>query len=247
MAQTPPVPIDPASWVTNDDYPAEAMKNGESGLIAFETQVDANGKPISCRTTTSSGSANLDATTCRLVMARASFRPATDAKNGPVTGKWSMRFRWSLPSTVVTPTPIRSFGLIEHLTFDAEGKITGCNGRASGEIGTELPVCLRVGDMLVVSQFMTGRYRNGVATRTVTQLVEGDPMRPDAPTSDVPPNWTMERRFTLQADGRVADCSQRESGKGIVPCETPTGYAPPSDGHPHRVTFETRWVFQPAK
>lgn len=247
LAQTGPVPIDPANWVTQDDYPAEAMRNGESGLVAFEVQVDANGKPAVCRTTTSSGSASLDATTCRLVAERAAFHPATDVKGGPVASKWQMRVKWNLPSTVIAQAPARSFGLIEQLTFDGEGRITGCTGRASGELGSEMEVCLRVGDALVVSQFMTGRYRDGVATRVVKQVVEGDPMPSDAPTSDLPPNWTVERSFTLRPDGTVADCSQRESGKGIVPCEAGRSYAAPADGRPHRVAFETRWAFQPNK
>jgi len=247
MAQTDPKAKDAYLWVTQDDYPVEALQKGESGLVAFETQVDPAGKPTGCRTIASSGSAILDATTCRLVMERGSFRPATDAKGLPVAGKWQMRVRWNPPSSVVSPTVVRSFALIEHLTFDAGGKITGCSGRASGELGSEMPVCLRVGGALVISQFMTGRYRNGVATRTVMQLVEGEPIPADAPTSDLPPNWTVERSFVLQSDGTIANCSQRESGKGIVPCETRGSYVPPSDGRPHRVTFETRWDFQPDK
>lgn len=246
-AQTDPQAKDAHLWVTQDDYPAEALQKGEAGIVAFETQVDPAGKPTSCQTTQSSGSAILDTTTCRLVMERGSFKPATDAKARSVAGKWKMRVKWNRPSTVVAPTVVRSFALIEQLTFDAQGNIADCAGRASGELGSEMPVCLRVGDSLVVSQFMTGRHRNGVATRTVRQLVEGDPMPADAPSSDVPPNWIVERNFTLQPDGTIADCSQRESGKGIVPCETRGSYTPPSNGRPHRVTFETRWAFQPNK
>lgn len=245
VAQTDPKAKDAHLWVTQDDYPAEALQKGESGIVAFETQIDPAGKPSGCRTTASSGSAILDATTCRLIMERGSFRPATDANGQPVAGKWQMRVKWNPPATVVSPTVARSFALVEHLTFDAAGRIVDCAGRSSGELGSEMPVCLRVGDTLVVSQFMTGRHRNGVATRAVRQLVEGEPVPSDAPLSDLAPNWTVDRNFTLQPDGTITDCSQRESGKGIVPCEIRGRYVPPTDGRPHRVTFETRWSFQP--
>jgi len=39
-AQTKPVPIDPASWVTNDDYPVDALGKGEKGPVRFVLSVD---------------------------------------------------------------------------------------------------------------------------------------------------------------------------------------------------------------
>ena len=246
-AQTAPVPIDPADWITHDDYPVAALQQGLSGTVEVAFAVDPTGRTTGCSITKSSGSAILDDAACNAMLPRARFEPAKDAGGKAVAGTSPRRVRWSLPSTVASATPVRSFALIEHLTFDAAGKIVGCTGRAAGEIGGELPVCLRAGDSLVASQFMTGRYRNGVATRLVTQSVADDPMPPDVPGSDLPPHWTVERTFTLLPDGMVADCAQRESGKGIVPCETRGNYASPSDGRPHRVAFETRWAFQPNK
>ncbi len=247
LGQSAPVPIDPASWITHDDYPAEALTKNLAGTVELAFAVDPAGRATGCSIVISSGSTILDDAACNAMIPRARFEPARDASGKAVAGTSPRRVRWTLPSTVASPAPAHSFALIEQLTFDGDGKIVGCTGRASGDIGAEMPACLRVGDSLAVSQFMTGRYRNGVATRMVTQIVEGDTMPLNAPTSDVPPNWTVERSFTLQPDGVVADCSQRESGKGIVPCETGRSYAPPLDGRPHRVSYETRWAFQPAK
>lgn len=93
----PPVPINPGSWVMNQDYPKEAIKAREHGLTSFVLDVDRDGKVTGCTLTLSSGSALLDATTCSLLTRRARFVPARDARGKRVPATYRNRFNWMLP------------------------------------------------------------------------------------------------------------------------------------------------------
>ena len=86
----------PASWVTNDDYPAEALRNGEQGSVGIEFTVTPNGRVSDCKVAQSSGSQLLDRTTCMLVTERARYRPARDTQGHPVAQNKRLRFRWQI-------------------------------------------------------------------------------------------------------------------------------------------------------
>lgn len=80
----------PGSWISAKDYPIEALSLGSEGVTAFSIEVDAAGKASQCRVTQSSGSALLDAQTCRLAQLRARFVPGRP-------GTFSTRVRWVMP------------------------------------------------------------------------------------------------------------------------------------------------------
>lgn len=87
----------PGSWATNDDYPAAAMRDEREGTTGFRLTVAPDGLPQRCEVISSSGHADLDSTTCRLMMERARFRPGRDEKKAPVGGTYSNRIRWQIP------------------------------------------------------------------------------------------------------------------------------------------------------
>jgi protein TonB len=93
---TKPVPINPQAWLTDDDYPAEALKKRQEGTAEFRLDVSAQGGVTKCTITRSSGHAVLDGETCRLV-GRGRFKPARDASGTAVPSTFDSRFRWSLP------------------------------------------------------------------------------------------------------------------------------------------------------
>ncbi len=248
LAQTDPVPIDPASWVTQDDYPIEALNANEGGTAAMTIQVDARGAVTGCTITQSSGSAALDATSCRLMRERGRFTPATDAKGQPTASSAHRRINWNAPTEAGTiRMPLTSYALIERMTIDEGGQITECTTRHVGELGYLTVGCLKEGDKYWMQKLLGGRLRNGVLTGVSTLLVEGDRLPPDAPTSDLPPYWTVDRTFVVRPDGSIVGCIQRESSKGTVPCEMMQSYMPLADGRSRKVMSETRWAFQPAK
>ena len=104
----PPIPRgNPGNWATSNDYPTTALRNGIEGNTAFRVKVDVTGKVEECEVTESSGSGDLDATTCDLIMRRARFIPAQDGKGNFIAGTWSSRVRWQIPESPVPNDPFR--------------------------------------------------------------------------------------------------------------------------------------------
>lgn len=87
----------PGNWANSNDYPSRALREEIEGVVRFVVQVDEAGRVASCSITGSSGSPDLDATTCSLMQRRARFTPATDVNGAPVPGSWSSSIRWEIP------------------------------------------------------------------------------------------------------------------------------------------------------
>jgi periplasmic protein TonB len=80
-----------------DDYPPAALRAEEQGDTGFHLRIDTAGRVIECTVTKGSGSAVLDAATCRLALRRARFSPARDAGGAAVEGSYDGVVRWRLP------------------------------------------------------------------------------------------------------------------------------------------------------
>lgn len=100
--QAPPTPFSSATaepignagrWMTFDDYPARAMREGREGAVGFRLSVDAEGRPSACEITKSSGHADLDAETCTVVTRRARFKPSQAIG----LRYFESRVTWSIP------------------------------------------------------------------------------------------------------------------------------------------------------
>lgn len=78
----------PPRWIRgglrDSDYPDGAAEAGISGTVGVRYLVWTDGRVRDCEIMRSSGSAELDATTCRLIEARFRFRPSRDALGRPV-------------------------------------------------------------------------------------------------------------------------------------------------------------------
>jgi protein TonB len=105
--QPPPVEpkkVEPAraranlgSYVSDADYPAEAIRREEQGVTRFRLTVSPDGRVSDCAVTGSSGSSALDAATCRLMKSRARFAPARDSDGKPTTDTVANAIKWVLP------------------------------------------------------------------------------------------------------------------------------------------------------
>lgn len=119
----PPRPkASPGTWVTTDDYPADALRNAQEGAVAFRLLVDRAGHPYECMITASSGYPALDAHTCTLLKSRAKFAPALDINGEAIQGTYSNRVRWVIPAV---PAPRAGFLAVSY-TIDREGNTSGC-------------------------------------------------------------------------------------------------------------------------
>jgi TonB family protein len=86
------------SLFSPDDYPASALRNEETGRVAFTLAIGPNGRVTECAISQSSGSAALDSTTCRILRSRARYRPARDARGQAVADRDRGAVSWRLPS-----------------------------------------------------------------------------------------------------------------------------------------------------
>lgn len=87
-----------ASYVSDEDYPTNAVRNEEQGTTRFRLAVGPDGRVKECSVTSSSGSSTLDSTTCKLMKQRARFTPARDSNNRPTGDTLASAIRWQLPS-----------------------------------------------------------------------------------------------------------------------------------------------------
>jgi protein TonB len=87
-----------ASLFSDEDYPASALRNNESGTTGFRLEVGPNGRVSGCQVTSSSGSSALDSATCRLLTSRARFTPAHDSSGQPTSDTVSSRIVWRIPA-----------------------------------------------------------------------------------------------------------------------------------------------------
>jgi periplasmic protein TonB len=85
-----------ASYVSDSDYPAAAVRAEEEGTTGFRLEIGPNGRVTNCTVTSSSGSSSLDAATCRIMRSRARFTPAVDSNGNPTSDTHSNRITWRL-------------------------------------------------------------------------------------------------------------------------------------------------------
>ncbi|MDV3458317.1 energy transducer TonB [Sphingomonas sp. HF-S4] len=104
-AETPP------RWVRgglkDSDYPDGAAEAGIGGTVGVRYLVWTDGRVRDCEITRSSGSAELDATTCRLIEARFRFRPSRDARGRPVPATIVENHSWMIRAEPAEAAPPR--------------------------------------------------------------------------------------------------------------------------------------------
>jgi TonB family protein len=98
LAAVAPIPLTPPQQglVSVQDYPQYALDHGEEGSVATQLVVDPRGRVDSCKVIISSGFADLDATTCRLLTSRARFTPAVGDDGRPIYGLYRSLINWTL-------------------------------------------------------------------------------------------------------------------------------------------------------
>lgn len=87
----------PGGWVTDADYPSRAQREERSGTTGFRLEIGPDGRVTNCTVTSSSGHADLDAETCRLLPRRARFKAAVGSDGQPMADSFSSRIVWKLP------------------------------------------------------------------------------------------------------------------------------------------------------
>lgn len=87
---------DPGLWITTDDYPARALREGWSGVTRLHLVIDALGSVVGCDVLQSSGHPELDRVACDRVTSRARFAPARDGDGHASEGHYDGTIRWQI-------------------------------------------------------------------------------------------------------------------------------------------------------
>jgi len=102
----------PPRWIRgrlkDSDYPAAAKEALISGTVSVRYVVAVSGRVTECDVTKSSGNAELDETTCRLIKERFRFKPSKDDGGTPVDSIIVENHSWLIddrPEPSPTPVP----------------------------------------------------------------------------------------------------------------------------------------------
>ena len=79
-----------------EDYPAGALRTATQGRVIVRVAVSTDGRATDCATVATSGNAAIDATTCRVILARARFTPALDATGRPAAVRMVSTVTWRM-------------------------------------------------------------------------------------------------------------------------------------------------------
>ena len=81
--------------IDDTDYPRGALEAGIGGTVGLRFVVGTNGRVTDCRVTRSSGNAELDTVTCRLIRNRFRYRPTRDAQGRAVADVVTGEQEWT--------------------------------------------------------------------------------------------------------------------------------------------------------
>lgn len=90
----------------DSDYPRDAAEAGIGGTVSVRYTVGVDGRVTACKVARSSGSAELDETTCRLIRQRFRFDPSRDARGRPVPSIVVESHSWE-PEAIAPSPPNR--------------------------------------------------------------------------------------------------------------------------------------------
>lgn len=97
---SPQPPVQRGGSISGEDYPPQMAREGKSGQVTAAFIVDENGRATQCQIASSSGHAELDTETCRLIERRFRFTPGTDAMGSFVPVSRVQTVNWALPNIV---------------------------------------------------------------------------------------------------------------------------------------------------
>lgn len=89
------------------DFPPALADAGIGGTVGVRYLVWTDGHVTECEVTRSSGNAQIDALTCRLITERFRFRPSRDSRGRPVPALVVETHTWDVPAPAPEQPPVR--------------------------------------------------------------------------------------------------------------------------------------------
>jgi TonB family protein len=189
------------SLISNEDYPAEALRNELEGTVGFRLNVGRDGTVTGCTVSQSSGHDSLDSTTCRLLTARARFTPARDTLGRATTDSVSGRIVWRIEEDSALP-PIEPILAVSTTRATAAGELTCLESVGDGPLETR--PCDADGQAAVGEAARSmGRPVEQTLVIVIIPAGEAEP----ADRADRGSLWgETEAAFSIAADGSVLEC-----------------------------------------
>jgi TonB family protein len=88
--------VSPATWLSPNDYPSDAVRMGYNGIVQVRLDVDAEGRVAGCFVLARTSPDEFADTTCRAVSKRAKLQPALDATGRPVRSYFLYKVNWQV-------------------------------------------------------------------------------------------------------------------------------------------------------
>lgn len=121
------LPVQIEGRITDEDYPADAIRSEESGTTVVMYVVATDGGVSACKIAQSSGSASLDQTSCEIVKSRFRFQSAKDRKGRAVASTRSQRITWQLPDRSSSPlASMKPVNVDIELIVSPDGTVKSC-------------------------------------------------------------------------------------------------------------------------
>ncbi|MEN3747266.1 TonB family protein [Sphingomonas sp. HF-S3] len=181
---------DRKTWVTNDDYPAEAKRAGETGSMLIRVSTDDRGRVSDCVLMTHDTSPALNQTACRLVRERGKFRHALSSEGKPVASSITLYVSFVLeergiPTVSPGAPPRGKYEQTLRLVSDPDWSAASPTDNPSGNVVITISASpdgdgqLRAGYCHVTES--SGDRRLDAATCNVAKAARYEPIAPNLP------------------------------------------------------------------
>jgi TonB family protein len=210
-----PVALQPIpSLLSAMDYPVAALRAGAQGTTAVALTITPVGRVASCFVEASSGSADLDSATCRLLASRSRFSPARDSAGTAVAGAVRNRIRWVLPARpVVGLTPWTSRAEVR---MSPAGALLSCVETRSAAVPLMVNQCRTLPNM-VAARMLAERAKAAVTVVSDTALAQGPgDLAGTARLAGPDLILAIRANLSIAPDGSIAGCEVTKLA-GLLP------------------------------
>ena len=172
-----PEPIRQGFGISSSDYPSDALRQREYGVVSVLLRVNDAGRVTDCLVTESSRSASLDRGSCAVLRRRARFHPAQDSTGQSIASSYRMAVTWGVGFTVTTRTdmtlPVQQLPdhyerpAVIQMAYGADGHPASCTTlTSSGSPAADAAICRAVVAQLFITPPKSGSSEPALAVRS---------------------------------------------------------------------------------
>ena len=120
-----------SSWISEDDYPQEAIDVGAEGLVEVDLSVGPDGAPTGCTFVKTAANEALNSSTCRLLVQRARFVHLQNGEKTTQPSKYRQAVFWKIPAA--DPISAITSGSVAKTSILEGGTLGDCLAQKFGD------------------------------------------------------------------------------------------------------------------